>query len=48
MAGHGGIGHGVIGMRERVTAHGGEFAAGPLPGGGFRVLARLPLEREGT
>ncbi|TQS20466.1 sensor histidine kinase [Microbispora sp. KK1-11] len=41
-------GHGVIGMRERVTAHGGVFTAGPLPGGGFRVLARLPLEREGT
>ncbi|MBB2745432.1 UNVERIFIED_ORG: signal transduction histidine kinase [Microbispora rosea subsp. rosea] len=41
-------GHGLIGMRERVTAHGGVFTAGPLPGGGFRVLARLPLGEEGT
>ncbi|MEN3533740.1 sensor histidine kinase [Microbispora sp. ZYX-F-249] len=43
--GHG-AGHGVIGMRERVTAYGGDFTAGPLPGGGFRVHARLPLRGE--
>lgn len=36
-------GHGIVGMRERVTLFGGEFAAGPDPGGGFRVTARLPL-----
>ncbi|MBV9857911.1 MAG: hypothetical protein JOY82_25850 [Streptosporangiaceae bacterium] len=38
-----GTGHGIIGMRERVNLCGGEFSAGPLPGGGFRVAARLPL-----
>jgi signal transduction histidine kinase len=38
-----GAGHGIIGMRERVTLLGGEFIAGPLPGYGFRVSARIPL-----
>ncbi|WP_089155734.1 sensor histidine kinase [Micromonospora sp. NBS 11-29] len=36
-------GLGLIGMRERVTAHGGELEAGPRAGGGFRVRARIPL-----
>jgi signal transduction histidine kinase len=36
-------GHGIIGMRERVAVFGGEFAAGPRDGGGFRVFARLPI-----
>jgi signal transduction histidine kinase len=40
-----GAGHGLIGMRERIRVHGGELDAGPRPGGGFRVTARLPLER---
>jgi signal transduction histidine kinase len=39
----GGGGHGLIGMRERVAVHGGELIAGPAPGGGFRVTARLPV-----
>jgi signal transduction histidine kinase len=37
-------GHGLIGMRERAAAAGGEFTAGRAPGGGFEVTARLPLE----
>ncbi|TJZ57463.1 sensor histidine kinase [Streptomyces piniterrae] len=36
-------GHGVIGMRERAKAAGGTLAAGPRPGGGFRIDAELPL-----
>jgi signal transduction histidine kinase len=41
-----GAGHGLIGMRERLRVHGGELDAGQRPGGGFEVVARLPLERE--
>ena len=38
-----GGGHGIIGMRERVSLLGGEFSAGPLPGYGFQVSAWIPL-----
>jgi signal transduction histidine kinase len=37
------VGHGLIGMTERVQVFGGELEVGPRPGGGFRVAARLPL-----
>ena len=51
--GHGGpadsvavsAGHGIAGMAERVSLFGGDFHAGPLPGRGFRVAARLPVDR---
>ncbi|MDG4838060.1 sensor histidine kinase [Micromonospora sp. WMMD967] len=36
-------GLGLIGMRERVTAHDGDLEVGPRSGGGWRVRARFPL-----
>jgi len=39
----GGGGNGIPGMRERAAALGGRLDTGPRAGGGFRVLARLPL-----
>ncbi|MFG2139128.1 sensor histidine kinase [Streptomyces sp. NPDC048650] len=41
-----GLGHGLIGMRERVGMVGGSLDAGPRPGGGFRISAVLPLKPE--
>jgi signal transduction histidine kinase len=45
--GDGSGGNGVAGMTERAQALGGSLQAGPRPGGGFRVRARLPLNGAG-
>jgi signal transduction histidine kinase len=38
-----GCGHGIVGMRERAQAFGGDLEAGPRAAGGFRVRASLPF-----
>jgi signal transduction histidine kinase len=38
-----GGGHGLLGMRERVSIYGGELEAGSRAEGGFRLRARLPV-----
>jgi signal transduction histidine kinase len=38
-------GNGILGMRERAAALGGEVQAGPRPDGGFRVRAWLPVDQ---
>jgi signal transduction histidine kinase len=50
--GHGGsasdgLGHGLVGVRERVKIYGGEMTAGPATGGGFVLSTRLPFGGDG-
>jgi signal transduction histidine kinase len=37
-------GHGLVGMTERASLYGGSVETGPVPGGGFRVHARLAVD----
>jgi signal transduction histidine kinase len=39
-----GVGHGLVGMRERTALYGGVFEAGPRNDGGFDVKATLPID----
>jgi signal transduction histidine kinase len=41
-----GSGHGIVGMRERALLLGGRLDASQRPGGGFHVVAHLPLGQE--
>jgi signal transduction histidine kinase len=43
-----GLGHGLVGVRERVKIYGGEMRAGVVAGGGFVLSTRLPLSSEAS
>src|SRR3954447_8487253 len=42
-----GLGHGLVGVRERVKIYGGEMSAGSANGGGFVLSTRLPFDGDG-
>jgi signal transduction histidine kinase len=42
-----GLGHGLVGVRERVKIYGGQMSAGSANGGGFVLSTRLPLSGDG-
>jgi signal transduction histidine kinase len=46
LAGQLSAGNGLLGMRERAAAVGGELSTGTAPGGGFLVQATLPVKAE--
>jgi signal transduction histidine kinase len=39
-----GLGHGLVGIRERVKIYGGDMSAGVSRNGGFVLRARIPLD----
>jgi signal transduction histidine kinase len=41
-----GLGHGLVGVRERVKIYGGEMAAGTTAEGGFVLSTRLPIAED--
>jgi signal transduction histidine kinase len=41
-----GLGHGLIGVKERVKIYGGRMSAGTASGGGFVLSTRLPLDQD--
>jgi signal transduction histidine kinase len=42
------VGHGLVGMRERLSLYGGELRTGHRSGGGYQVLANIPLAEVAT
>lgn len=41
-----GLGHGLVGVRERVNIYGGDMTAGAINGGGYALRTRLPITTE--